>query len=218
MLETIEIETGQSPTGSVIWLHGLGADGHDFEPVVPELVRPDERALRFIFPHAPVRPVTLNAGYEMRAWYDIASLDRNAPQDAAGIRASQAEVNALIEREMARGIASTHIVLAGFSQGGAVAVYAGTRYPRTLAGIMGLSCYALLRADFNRERHVANIATPVLLAHGTEDPVVSIALGQDQRQLLDAAGCKVEWHSYPMPHAVCAEEIADIAAWLRQAL
>jgi phospholipase/carboxylesterase len=218
MLESIEIETAPNPAAAAIWLHGLGADGHDFEPIVPELVRPNERALRFIFPHAPVRPVTLNGGYEMRAWYDIASLDRNAPQDAAGIRASQREVNVFIEREMARGIDSRRIVLAGFSQGGALAVYAGTRFPQPLGGIMGLSCYALLADDYSRERHVANLATPLLLAHGTQDPVVGVALGEHQRHMLEAAGCAVEWHRYPMPHAVCEEEIADIAAWLRRVL
>jgi phospholipase/carboxylesterase len=218
VLETIELETGPAPTGSVIWLHGLGADGHDFEPLVPELVRPGERALRFVFPHAPLRPVTINGGYAMRAWYDITSLERDAVQDKSGIRAAHAAVDALIEREIARGVASTHIVLAGFSQGGAIAVYAGTRYPQALSGIIGLSCYMLLGADFAPERAAANRATPVLLAHGSEDPVVSPALGAELRQALESAGQPVEWHSYPMPHAVCNQEIAHIAAWLRRVL
>jgi phospholipase/carboxylesterase len=218
MLETVEVETGPNPAGSVIWLHGLGADGHDFGPLVPELVRPGERALRFVFPHAPVRPVTINGGYAMRAWYDIVSFDRNAAQDVTGIRASQAAVHALIEREIARGTDSAHIVLAGFSQGGAVAVYTGTRHPQALAGIVGLSCYALLGADFTRERSMANCTTPIFLAHGTQDPVVSPLLGEELRQQLETAGCKVESHSYPMPHAVCEEEIAHVAAWLRRVL
>jgi phospholipase/carboxylesterase len=218
MLTTVEIETGAKPAGSVIWLHGLGADGHDFEPLVPELVRPNERALRFVFPHAPVRAVTVNAGYPMRSWYDIISFDRNAAQDVAGIHATQTAVNALIEREIARGIGSAHIVLAGFSQGGAMAVYVGTRFPQSLAGIMGLSCYPLLFADFERERSAANRATSIFLAHGTEDPVVNLARGEELRQVLETAGHPVEWHSYPQPHSVCFEEIAHIAAWLRRVL
>jgi phospholipase/carboxylesterase len=154
-LETVEIETAPGPTGSVIWLHGLGADGHDFEPIVPGLVRGGERALRFVFPHAPVRPVTLNGGMRMRAWYDILALDRRAPQDEAGVRASQAAVEELIRRENERGIASARIVLAGFSQGGAIALFAGTRHAARLAGIIGLSCYPLLAdslADLPRPR------------------------------------------------------------------
>jgi phospholipase/carboxylesterase len=218
MLATIEVKTGPDPTGSVIWLHGLGADGHDFEPVVPELVRSGERALRFVFPHAPVQAVTINGGHPMRAWYDITSFDRNARQDVTGIRASQAAVSALIEREITRGIPSERIVLAGFSQGGALAVYTGTRYPQALAGIIGLSCYALLAADYAHERAAANLATPIFLAHGTQDPVVSPLLGEELRRQLEAAGCSVEWHSYPMPHSVDAVQIAHIAAWLRRVL
>ena len=214
----VEIETGPAPTGSVIWLHGLGADGHDFEPIVPELVRPAERALRFVFPHAPVRPVTLNGGYPMRAWYDIAALDRRAAEDEIGIRVSQAAIETLIRRENARGVPSHRIVLAGFSQGGAMALHAGTRYPERLAGIMGLSCYQLLAARFAAERHAANQSTPIFLAHGTEDPVVASLLGDEARRALTAAGYTVEWHLYGMPHSVCVEEVADIAAWLRRVL
>ena len=154
--DAVEIETGRAPTGAVIWLHGLGADGHDFEPIVPELVRPGERALRFVFPHAPLRPVTLNGGYAMRAWYDIIALDRTAREDEAGIRASQALIEALIRREKERGIASERIVLAGFSQGGALALFAGARHARPLAGIMGLSCYLLLAGTFAAERRAEN--------------------------------------------------------------
>jgi phospholipase/carboxylesterase len=214
----VEVETGRSPTASVIWLHGLGADGHDFEPIVPELVAPGERALRFIFPHAPVRPVTLNGGYAMRAWYDIVAIDRRSTEDERGIRASQGLLDALIARENARGIASERIVLAGFSQGGAMALFAGTRYPQRLAGIMGLSCYLVLAGQFAAERVAANQATPIFLAHGSEDAVVAPVLGEQARRMLIASGYDVEWHSYSMPHSVCPQEVADIAAWLRRVL
>jgi phospholipase/carboxylesterase len=216
--EAVEIETGRAPTGSVIWLHGLGADGHDFEPVVPELVRPGERALRFVFPHAPVRPVTLNGGYPMRAWYDIVALDRKAAEDEPGIRASQQAIGALIRRENERGIPSNQIVLAGFSQGGAMALFAGTRYPQKLAGIMGLSCYLLLGARLEAEHTAENQATPVFLAHGTQDPVVAPLLGEEASRRLQAAGYAVEWHTYSMPHSVSQQEISDIAGWLRRVL
>lgn len=214
--DVVEVETGRDPTGAVIWLHGLGADGHDFEPLVPELVRPGERALRFVFPHAPIRPVTLNGGFAMRAWYDIVSLDRRGPEDEAGVRASQATVEALIRREKERGIPSERIVVAGFSQGGAIALFAGVRYPEKLAGLMGLSCYMLSASRLVRERHAANQATPLFLAHGTGDPVVLPALGEESRRLLEAAGYAVEWHTYNMPHSVCPQEVGDIAAWLRR--
>ena len=216
--DPVEVETGPEPSATVIWMHGLGADGHDFEPIVPELVRPGERALRFVFPHAPVRPVTLNNGYRMRAWYDIASLERRAAQDEAGIRASHAIVEELIRRENERGIRSERIVLAGFSQGGAMAIYSGIRYPEKLAGIMGLSCYMLLESRLANEKVAANQATPIFLGHGTQDPVVSPILGQETRQLLEQEGYAVAWHSYPMPHSVCPQEVADIAAWLRRVL
>jgi len=216
--EGVEIETGRNPQAAVIWLHGLGADGHDFEPIVPELVQRSERALRFVFPHAPMRPVTLNAGYVMRAWYDIIAIDRRAAEDESGIRASQALITELIRRENARGIATERIVLAGFSQGGAMALYSGTRYAERLAGIIGLSCYQLLAGRFAAERNPANQATPIFLAHGTEDPVVPPALGEATCQQLQAAGYTVEWHAYSMPHSVCPQEVADIAAWLRRVL
>jgi phospholipase/carboxylesterase len=216
--EVVEVETGRAPTASVIWLHGLGADGHDFEPIVPELVAPGERALRFVFPHAPVRPVTLNGGFAMRAWYDIVAIDRRTTEDESGIRASRALIDALITRENARGIASERIVLAGFSQGGAMALFAGTRYPQRLAGIMGLSCYLVLAGRFAAERVAANQATPIFLAHGSEDPVVAPVLGELARRTLVENGYDVEWHSYSMPHSVCPQEVADIAAWLRRVL
>jgi phospholipase/carboxylesterase len=213
--EAVEIETGANPTAAVIWLHGLGADGHDFEPLVPELVRPGERALRFVFPHAPIRPVTLNGGYAMRAWYDIVSLERRGPEDESGIRASQAAIGTLIRRENARGIATDCIVLAGFSQGGSMALFAGTRYSEKLAGIMGLSCYLPLAGRFAAERVAANQSTPIFLAHGTQDPIVAPVLGEQARATLEAAGYSVEWHAYAMPHSVCPQEVADIAQWLR---
>jgi phospholipase/carboxylesterase len=216
--DLIEVETGPNPVGTIIWMHGLGADGHDFEPIVPELVRPGERALRFVFPNAPVRPVTLNNGYRMRAWYDIVSIQRGSAQDEGGIRASHGIVESLIRRENERGIASSKIVLAGYSQGGAMALYSGTRYPEKLAGIMGLSCYMLLETQFSAERAAANHATPIFLGHGTQDPVVSLALGEATRRMFETEGYSVEWHAYPMPHSVCPQEVLDIATWLRRVI
>ena len=216
--DLVEVETGPNPTGTVIWMHGLGADGHDFEPIVPELVSSGERALRFVFPHAPERPVTLNGGYSMRAWYDIISIERHSAQDEVGVRASHAIIETLIRRENERGIASSRIVLAGFSQGGAMALYSGTRYPEKLAGIMGLSCYMLLESRFAAERMPANQTTSIFLAHGTQDPVVSPLLGEETRRTLEAEGYSVQWHAYPMPHSVSAQEVTDIAAWLRRVL
>jgi phospholipase/carboxylesterase len=218
LLEAVEIETGPNPTATVLWLHGLGADGHDFGPVVPELAGPRERPLRFIFPNAPVRPVTINGGMPMRAWYDILAFDRRAAQDEPGIRASDAAVGELIRRENARGIPTNRIVLAGFSQGGAIALFSGPRYPEKLAGIMGLSCYMLLEDLLPAERTVSNFTTPVFLAHGNQDPVVDVRRGTEARQLLEAGGYPVEWHAYAMPHSVCPQEVADIAAWLRRVL
>jgi len=214
----IEIETGPSPTAAVIWLHGLGADGHDFEPIVPDLVGRGERALRFVFPHAPMRPVTLNSGLPMRAWYDILGLQRGVEQDGAGLRASEARVQGLIRAQQARGIDAGRIVVAGFSQGGAMALYSALRYPQRLAGIIGLSCYLPMHEQLAAERHAANQITPILLAHGEYDPVVDPAHGAATRATLEAAGYRVEWHSYPMAHAVCSEEVAMIAAFLRRVL
>ena len=216
--DAVEIETGPKPAGTVIWLHGLGADGHDFEPIVPELLSPWERALRFVFPHAPIRPVTLNGGFAMRAWYDIVSLDRRGPEDERGVRESQAAIEALIGRENQRGVASEHIVLAGFSQGGALALYTGVRHRERLAGIMGLSCYIVLGERLAAERTPANQATPIFLAHGAEDPVLAPVLGEQARRALVENGYTVEWHTYSMPHSVWPQEITDIAAWLRRVL
>ena len=217
-IETIEVESGPKPTGSVIWLHGLGADGHDFEPVVPQLAHKGERALRFVFPNAPMQPVTINGGYVMRAWYDIVGIDRNSVQDEKGIRASDAIVRALIARENERGILAERIVVAGFSQGGVMALHTGTRYPEKLAGIMALSCYLALATTLETEQSPANKATPIFMAHGRMDNVVHPQLGEDARRFLEKAGYAVEWRTYPMPHAVCPEEIEHIAAWLRRVL
>ncbi len=215
-LQTVEVETGAHPAASVIWLHGLGADGHDFEPIAADLAGP--RALRFVFPHAPVRPVTINGGAPMRAWYDILGLDRDAVQDEAAIRASDAAIRALIDREIERGIGSEHIVLGGFSQGGAMSLYTGMRYPHRLAGIIGLSCYLLLSTKLEAERAAANRETPILVAHGTYDPMIELRFGEGSRDLLKAAGYSVEWHRYGMGHELCSEEIAAIAAFLARTL
>jgi phospholipase/carboxylesterase len=218
LLDAIEVVTGPAPTGSVIWMHGLGADGHDFEPIVPDLVQPGERALRFVFPHAPLRPVTINAGMTMRAWYDIVGIGPHVQEDAAGLRAAQASIEALITRESQRGIAPGRVVLAGFSQGGALALYAGTRQRERLAGLLGLSCYLPAAGALAREHASATLATPIFLAHGTEDPLVLAVYGEQSRRLLEQTGYSVEWHLYPMPHAVCDKELAAVAAWLRRVL
>ena len=211
---TVEVETSANPDGSVIWLHGLGADGHDFEPLVPEL-RLDV-PLRFVFPHAPVRPVTINGGMAMRAWYDILTLDRDGPQDEAGIRSSGDLLAGLIKRESDRGITADKVVLAGFSQGGAIALHTGLRFPHSLAGIMALSTYVPLQDSFAAE--VGDAAdgqpAPIFMAHGSFDPMLPMALAADSRTLLENSGYAVEWHDYPMAHAVCAEEISDIRTWL----
>jgi phospholipase/carboxylesterase len=218
MLETLEVQTAAKPTAAVIWLHGLGADGHDFEPVVPEIVRRGERAWRFVFPHAPVRPVTINGGMSMRAWYDLKGLDRQAAEDAAGFRDTDAQIRQLIVRENDRGIPAGRIVLAGFSQGGAVSLYTAPRFPEKLAGVMALSCYLPRESSFGAERAAANDATPIFMAHGQEDTVLPMDLGVQSRDFLKAQGYAVEWHDYPMPHAVCAAEIADIRNFLFRVL
>jgi phospholipase/carboxylesterase len=216
--ETVELETGQNPSGSVIWLHGLGADGHDFEAIVPELRLPESLSLRFVFPHAPVRPVTINGGMSMRAWYDIVSLDRDGPVDETGIRDSGEILKTLIAREQERGIEARKIIVAGFSQGGAIALHVALRYPERLAGLMALSTYLPLRSSFNVEvidnPAAANRDIPIFMAHGTFDPMLPLQLGRNSADLLIESGLSVEWHDYPMAHAVCAEEIHDIRAWL----
>jgi phospholipase/carboxylesterase len=218
MLETIEVETAAKPNASVIWLHGLGADGHDFEPVVPEIVRPGERAWRFVFPNAPVRPVTINGGMPMRAWYDLKGLDRKAAEDAAGFHDTDAKIRQLIAREGERGIPAHRVVLAGFSQGSAVSLYTAPRFPEKLAGVVALSGYLPRESSFVAERAAANDATPIFMAHGQGDTVLPMALGVQSRDFLKALGYAVEWHDYPMPHAVCAAEIADIREFLLRVL
>jgi phospholipase/carboxylesterase len=218
MLQTIEIETAPNPTAAVIWLHGLGADGHDFEPVVPEIVRKQERAWRFVFPHAPVRSVTINGGMNMRAWYDILGFDRGAAEDAAGFHDTDQLVRQLIEREAQRGIAAARVVLAGFSQGGAVTLFTGLRYPQRLAGLMALSCYLPMTASLETQRTAANEGLPIFMAHGIDDPVLPVAMGTRARDALTGLGYPVEWHQYRMPHAVCQPEIADIRQYLMRVL
>ncbi len=205
-------------TASVIWLHGLGADGHDFVPVVPELRLPAEPAVRFIFPHAPVRPVTLNMGMRMRAWYDIRTLTAEGRADEEGIRASVALAGRYVAAERAAGVAAKRIVLAGFSQGGAIALHAGLRHPETLAGIIGLSTYLPLQATLADERAPANRATPILMCHGIYDPVLPLQLGAMACDWLRGEGYAVEWREYPMQHQVCLPEINDVSAWLRARL
>lgn len=218
LLPTVETETAANPVYSIIWLHGLGADGHDFAPIVPELVSPQWPAIRFVFPHAPVRPVTINNGMAMRAWYDIYAFDAQAPQDDAGIRASIAEVEALIAREQERGVPSARILLAGFSQGGAIALAAGLRHARTLAGIIALSTYVPIAGTLAAERNTANAGVPIFWGHGTFDPVVVLQRGVASRAMLEALGYAVQWHTYPMPHAVCPDEIADLRRWIGERL
>lgn len=213
-LPSVEHETGANPTHSIIWLHGLGADGNDFAPIVPQLVDPAWPPLRFVFPHAPVRPVTVNNGVPMRAWYDIAGFDLLARQDETGVRASIGAVEALIAREHERGVTSERIVLTGFSQGGAIALAAGLRHAQALAGIVALSTYVPIHTTLAAERSAANAATPIFWGHGSADPVVAIQRGVASRDQLQALGYSVDWHVYPMGHAVCAEEIADLRAWL----
>lgn len=221
LLESIEIQTGKQPEASVIWMHGLGADGNDFVPIVNELDLSGTPAVRFVFPHAPLRAVTINNGYVMRAWYDVSPSDlmgNSRRADERGVRESQAQIEALIDREAARGIAAESVILAGFSQGGAIALQTGLRHAQTLAGIMALSTYLPLADSFPREAAPANRATPIFMAHGTFDPVVPYAMGAGSMTFLTGLGYRMEWHDYPMQHSVCIEEIRDISTWLRNVL
>jgi phospholipase/carboxylesterase len=218
VLETIEIETAANPVASVIWLHGLGADGNDFVPIVRELDLSGCPAIRFVFPHAPTMPVTINNGYVMRAWYDILGTDIARREDEAGLRKSQVLVEQLIAQEKARGIAADRIVLAGFSQGCAMTLQTGLRHPEKLAGLLCLSGYLPIHATVPDERHGANHDTPIFLAHGRGDPVIPMDRAEKSRDMLLALGYKVEWHEYMMPHSVCAEELDDISAWLKRTL
>ncbi len=210
------LETGKNPQHAVIWLHGLGADGHDFEPIVPQLASASRRPVRFIFPHAPVRPVTINGGMAMRAWYDILGVDIDRNQDMMGIRASLRAIDALLDEQIAAGIAPADIVLAGFSQGGAIALRCGLARAQPLAGLIGLSTY-LLEADRLTEWAAESAPTmPVFMGHGSQDPIVPVGLGEASARRLQAAGFDVAWQTWPMPHAVCPEEIQAIDRWLEQ--
>lgn len=214
LLDAVEHETAASPQWTVLWLHGLGADGNDFAPIVPQFVRPHWPAIRFVFPHAPVRAVTINNGVRMRAWYDIVDMDLARRADEAGVDESVTQIDALIAREAERGVPASRIVLAGFSQGGAVTLAAGLRRTEPLAGLVALSTYLPMAERLLREATPAARAQPVFMAHGTHDPVVPFGAGQGSAQALQALGLDVDWHAYPMPHAVCPEEIDDLGRWL----
>lgn len=205
-------------TATVVWLHGLGADGHDFVPIVPELGLGQEHGIKFVFPHATVRPVTINNGYPMRAWYDILSLTRMEKQDVAGTQASAARIAGLLDAERAAGIASERLILAGFSQGCAMTLYTGLRYPHRLGGLLALSGYLPLHESLAAEASAANKDVPIFMCHGQYDPVLPLVLGKSSAEILGAAGYRVDWHEYPMQHQVCPEEIDDIGAFLRARL
>ena len=216
MLETVEVATAAGAARSIIWLHGLGADGHDFEPIAAELALPF--AARFVFPHAPVRPVTINGGMPMRAWYDLVSLERGAEEDEAGVRASAALVEELIERERERGIAAAQIVLGGFSQGGAIALHVALRAREALGGAVALSTYLALAGSVGAERSAASLQIPIWMAHGTADPVIALASATASRAVLEELGYRLTWHTYAMGHSVCAEQVRDLRTWLMKRL
>ena len=218
LLECVEIEPRKAARSSVIWLHGLGADGHDFPPIVPELGLTDELAIRWIFPHSQRIPVTINGGMVMPAWYDIVGLDARSPQDEQGIRDSAQQIEDLIDRERERGVDDAHIVLAGFSQGGAIAAHTALRHEKALAGLVMLSTYLVLPETLEAERSSANSALPIFQAHGTHDPMVSHARGVESRDRLVALGYAPEWHAYPMAHQVCIEEIRELGRWFSERL
>ena len=212
ILPHITLETGPSPNHSIIWLHGLGADGEDFVPVAEEMNLPV--AVRYIFPHAPMQAVTVNGGYVMRAWYDIAAAEIHAQQDAAGIRASQAEIEKLIAQEKLRGVAAENIFLAGFSQGGAIVLHTGLRHAERLGGLLALSTYLPLAETLTGEMSASAADTPIFMAHGHSDPIVPYSLGKSSAEKLSGLGHRLEWHEYAMPHSVCMEEVHDIENWL----
>jgi len=218
LLDAVEIESAPSPTAAVIWMHGLGADGHDFEPIVPELRLPAGLPIRFVFPNAPLRPVTINQGHVMRAWYDIRALAGARREDEAGVRQSARQIEALVERERQHGIAPGRIVLAGFSQGGAMALHVGLRYAERLAGIMALSCYLPLADVLATEAAPANRDVPIFWAHGVHDPMIPLAMAELGRRQVAGLGYPIEWHQYAIPHSVSPEEIADVARWLGRVL
>ena len=216
LLPCVEIEPREPALRSVIWLHGLGADGHDFEPIVPELGLAPELRVRFVLPHAPSIPVSINGGMVMPAWYDIRDLDLANRHDAEGVQRSAEQLVALIEREKERGVPAKNIVLAGFSQGGAVAMHVALRYPERLAGLIALSTYAVLPETLEGERNPTNHDLPIFQAHGTHDPMVVPERGRAAHQRLEQLGYPIEWHDYPMAHQVCLEEIRDLSAWLNR--
>ena len=215
-MERVVVETGSNPTHAVIWLHGLGADGHDFEPIVPQLNSAATRPVRFVFPHAPVRPVTVNGGMAMRAWYDILGLNIDRDQDAAGIRNSLALVDALIDEQIEQGIPAANIVLAGFSQGGAMALRCGLARRTRLAGIVALSCYLLDAGSLSDWASPSALGTPIFIGHGEQDPIVPLSLGSAAARQLGAAGYPIEWQTWPMPHSVCMEEVQAIDRWMSE--
>ena len=218
LLENIVIETAPNPGVAIIWMHGLGADGNDFVPLVQELDLSGCPAIRFVFPHANTMPVTVNGGYVMRSWYDIVGTDIAKREDEGGLRASQAQVEALIDREKARGIPAERIILAGFSQGCAMTLQTGLRHPEKLAGLLCLSGYVPLAPKVAEERHPASLATPIFMVHGRGDGVIPIARAEQSRDLLVSLGYQVEWHEYAMQHSLCQAEIDDIGAWLKRVL
>jgi phospholipase/carboxylesterase len=218
LLETLEVETAPSPRAAVIWMHGLGADGYDFVDIPPLLRLPESLAVRFVFPHAPMQPVTINGGMVMRAWYDVRHDAGARREDEAGIRASQQHIEALIAREKTRGVTAARLVLAGFSQGGAMALHTGLRHAEPLAGIMALSCFLPLAERLAGEASAANRDTPIFLAHGTHDPIIPLVRARHAHEVLAGLGYRVEWHEYPMPHSVCDAELRDIGAWLTRIL
>ena len=218
LLDAVEINPVLPPRASIIWLHGLGADGHDFEPLIPQLDIVDTLGVRVVLPHAPRRPVTINGGMLMPAWYDIAAANFSRGQDSEGIRASEQQLRALITREVELGIPAAQVLLAGFSQGGAIALHTGLRYPEPLAGILALSTYLPLAARLEAEMSTANRTVPIMMAHGTQDPVVPLPLAEESCARLQQAGYHIDWHTYAMPHAVYPEEVADVRHWLVQRL
>jgi phospholipase/carboxylesterase len=218
LLDALELQTAPAPAAAVVWMHGLGADGYDFVDIVPALGLPERLAIRFVFPHAPMQPVTINGGMVMRAWYDVRPDAGVRREDETGVRASQSRIEALIAREKTRGVPASHIVLAGFSQGGAMALHTGLRHPERLAGMMALSCFLPLADRVAGEASTANRDVPIFLAHGTDDPLIPLSRARHARQVLDALGYRVEWREYAMPHAVCDAEIRDIGAWLARIL
>jgi phospholipase/carboxylesterase len=218
LLPAIELQTGHQPIASVIWLHGLGADGNDFVSVVRELKLPDALPIRFIFPHAPMRPVSINGGHVMRAWYDLGQGPNGFQSNEQDIRASQAEIEKLIEREISRGISSDKIILAGFSQGGVIALQTGLRCNKKLNGIMALSTYLGMPNSLEKEASAINKTIPIFMAHGEQDNVIQFSVAEKSRDALLKHGYTLDWHQYPMPHSVCMEEIEDISTWMQKQL